>query len=342
MEAGQRDELEPVAQRRELALEGRDLRVAQVLAPVERRRAVVGEQLAGVAARGSRRRTAPPRPGPGSRSRTRAGRRTGRRRDRGRSRRRCRRAHGRSPRPCARRCRTRASASSMSLVRSFAESASVRATTSVGTSATSAASRAATSVRTCWLVGTSTLPPRWPHFFSDESWSSKCTAAAPASMNDFMISNALSGAAEAGLGVGDDRRQPVDRVVALGVGDLVGAQEGAVDPLHERGRAVRRVEALVGIRVAREVRVGGDLPAGEVDRLQPRLHHLHRLAAGHGAERGHPLAPPRAAAAAAPPRAARACARRGRSRAAARRRPRSRGARWCRSVLMRSSFGSSE
>ena len=69
----------------------------------------------------------------------------------------------------------------------------MRATTSVGTSATSAASRAATSVRTCWLVGTSTLPPRWPHFFSDESWSSKCTAAAPASMNDFMISNALSG-----------------------------------------------------------------------------------------------------------------------------------------------------
>ena len=27
----------------------------------------------------------------------------------------------------------------------------------------------------CW-VGTSTLPPRWPHFFSEDSWSSKCTA----------------------------------------------------------------------------------------------------------------------------------------------------------------------
>ena len=31
-------------------------------------------------------------------------------------------------------------------------------------------------------IGTSTLPPRWPHFFSDASWSSKCTPAAPASI----------------------------------------------------------------------------------------------------------------------------------------------------------------
>jgi hypothetical protein len=52
----------------------------------------------------------------------------------------------------------------------------------VGTPATSAASRAAASVRTNWLVGTSTLPPRWPHFFSAASWSSKCTPAAPASI----------------------------------------------------------------------------------------------------------------------------------------------------------------
>ena len=95
--------------------------------------------------------------------------------------------------------------------------------------------------------------------------------------------------AEAGLGVGHDRREPVDRVVALGVRDLVGAHERVVDPLHERGPAVGRVEALVGIRVAGEVRVGGDLPAREVDRLEPGLDHLHRLAACHRAERGHPL-----------------------------------------------------
>jgi isocitrate lyase len=61
---------------------------------------------------------------------------------------------------------------STSLVMSFALSASVRATSTVGTPITSEARRAATSVRMNWLVGTSTLPPRWPHFFSDASWSS--------------------------------------------------------------------------------------------------------------------------------------------------------------------------
>lgn len=32
-------------------------------------------------------------------------------------------------------------------------------------------------LRTACCVGTSTLPPRCPHFFSEDSWSSKCTAA---------------------------------------------------------------------------------------------------------------------------------------------------------------------
>ncbi len=44
-----------------------------------------------------------------------------------------------------------------------------------------------------WPVGTRTFPPRWPHFFSLLSWSSKCTAAAPASIMDFMSSKALRG-----------------------------------------------------------------------------------------------------------------------------------------------------
>jgi hypothetical protein len=34
----------------------------------------------------------------------------------------------------------------------------------------------ATRLRTACCVGTSTLPPRCPHFFSEDSWSSKCTA----------------------------------------------------------------------------------------------------------------------------------------------------------------------
>jgi hypothetical protein len=80
------------------------------------------------------------------------------------------------------------SRSSTSLVSSLALSASVRATSSVGTSITSAARRAATSVRMNCDVGTSTLPPMWPHFFSDASWSSKCTPAAPASIMAFISS----------------------------------------------------------------------------------------------------------------------------------------------------------
>src|SRR5207245_9842029 len=49
VEAGERDELEAVAEPAERRLEGGDLVVAQMPAPVERRRAVVGEQLAGEA-----------------------------------------------------------------------------------------------------------------------------------------------------------------------------------------------------------------------------------------------------------------------------------------------------
>ncbi len=49
MEAGQGDELELVAHGRQVALEGGDLLVVEQLLPVERRRAVVGQQLARVA-----------------------------------------------------------------------------------------------------------------------------------------------------------------------------------------------------------------------------------------------------------------------------------------------------
>ena len=93
-------------------------------------------------------------------------------------------------------------------------------------------------------------------------------------------------AAEAGLGVGDDGCEPVRAVLPLGRVDLVGAEQRTVDALHERGRAVSRVEALIRIRLSREVGVRSDLPAGEVDGLQAGLDHLHGLRAGHRAERG--------------------------------------------------------
>jgi hypothetical protein len=38
-----------------------------------------------------------------------------------------------------------------------------------------------------------TLPPRWPHFFSEDSWSSKCTPAAPDLIIAFISSKQLSG-----------------------------------------------------------------------------------------------------------------------------------------------------
>ena len=58
---------------------------------------------------------------------------------------------------------------------------------------------------------------------------------------------------------------------------LVAVVDGA---LHKRRRAVRRVKALIGVGVSREVRVGGDLPAAQVDRLQPGADLLDGLVAG--------------------------------------------------------------
>ena len=84
------------------------------------------------------------------------------------------------------------SLSSTSEVTRSAASASVRASRIVGTPMQSAASRAAISFSTASRVGTSTLPPMWPHFLTDASWSSKWTPAAPASIIAFMSSNAFS------------------------------------------------------------------------------------------------------------------------------------------------------
>ena len=63
--------------------------------------------------------------------------------------------------------------------------------TTVGTAATSAASRAATSLLIASSVDTSTLPPMCPHFLAEDSWSSKCTAAAPAAISALVSSKAL-------------------------------------------------------------------------------------------------------------------------------------------------------
>ncbi len=92
-------------------------------------------------------------------------------------------------------------------------------------------------------------------------------------------------ATEAGLHVGDDRDQPVDVVLAVGVVDLIRAQQRAVDPAHDLRDGVDGIEALVGVHLAREVRVGGDLPAAQVDRFEPGPDLLDGLVAGRGAQR---------------------------------------------------------
>ena len=91
-------------------------------------------------------------------------------------------------------------------------------------------------------------------------------------------------AAESGLGVGNNRCKPVDAVLALGMVNLVRANERVVDAAYDRGNAVGGVKGLIGIHLAREVRVGRNLPAGKVDRLQPGLDLLHGLIAGQRAK----------------------------------------------------------
>ncbi len=74
----------------------------------------------------------------------------------------------------------------------------------------------------------------------------------------------VEGAAETRLGIGDDRCQPVRRafVARLGPGDLVGPQQGIVNPADDLGHRVNRIQALVRVGLAGQVRVGGNLPAG--------------------------------------------------------------------------------
>ena len=57
-------------------------------------------------------------------------------------------------------------------------------------------------------------------------------------------------AAEAGLRVGDDRREPVDVALAFHGLDLIGARQRVVDALDHRRHRGNRVERLVGIHRA--------------------------------------------------------------------------------------------
>ncbi len=82
-----------------------------------------------------------------------------------------------------------------------------------------------------------------------------------------------------GLGVGDQRGVPVGHLLGdpRALRDLVGPLQGVVDPPHKIGHAIDRVQALIGIGLARGVHVSGHLPAADVDGLEPGLDHLHGL-----------------------------------------------------------------
>src|SRR5580658_9415491 len=174
VEAGERDELEAIAHGGELALELRDGRIVELSLPVEGRRAVVGEQLAGellVDALGELARLRQVRFGGLAPHQVRVGRVGAPARDR--------LAHAR---PDVEKALGGTAAGGVderpvALIDVRGEQGCtlrvVRATSTVGTLHTSAARRAAISLLMASCVGTSTLPPMWPHFLAEESWSSK-------------------------------------------------------------------------------------------------------------------------------------------------------------------------
>src|SRR5437016_5356173 len=66
--------------------------------------------------------------------------------------------------------------------------------------------------------------------------------------------------------------------------NLIGTLQRVINPAAKIRNAVGRVETLVGIHLPGVVGIGRNLPSTDVDGLQPRLHLLHRLVAGHGAQ----------------------------------------------------------
>ena len=127
-------------------------------------------------------------------------------------------------------------------------------------------------------------------------------------------------AAEAGFGVGHDRREVVDvafvaRILAFRPLDLVGARERVVDALDDERHRVGRIQRLVRVHFAGDVRVARHLPARQIDRLQAGLDLLHGLVAGQRAERVDERLVVHSFPTAFPRRAWRACARPAPSRA---------------------------
>jgi hypothetical protein len=69
--------------------------------------------------------------------------------------------------------------------------------------------------------------------------------------------------------------------------DLIGASQSVVDAPYDIGHGIYRIERLVRIHLPGGIGIGGDLPPGQIDRLQTGLDLLHGLITGEGAERRH-------------------------------------------------------
>ena len=197
---------------------------------------------------------------------------------------------GRSLRPCARRCRKGLSLSSTSLVTRSAASASVRASSDG---------------RHAHHVGGQARGDQLGDGFARRHQHLAAHVAALLDRGELVFEVHAGGAgfdhglhqlegvqhaAEAGFGIGHDRREVVD--VALVAGLLPSLhwiwsarREGVVDLLDDLRHRVHRVQRLVGVHLAVAVGVAGDLPARQVDRLQAGLDLLHGLVAGQRAER---------------------------------------------------------
>ena len=165
------------------------------------------------------------------------------------------------------------SRSSMSLVRSFALSASVRATRTVGTSQTSAARRAATSVRMNCARRDQHLAAHVAALLLARELVLEVHAGGARLDHRLHQLEGVERAAEAGLGVGDDRREPVACRSCPSACSIWSARWSALlIRCTTVGTLFDGVEALVRVHLAGGVRVGRDLPAREVDRLQAGAH----------------------------------------------------------------------
>ncbi len=69
--------------------------------------------------------------------------------------------------------------------------------------------------------------------------------------------------------------------------DLIRARQRLIDAPYQVRHAVRGIQTLVRIHLPGIVGVRRHLPAAHINGLQPSLHLLDRLVAGHRAERRH-------------------------------------------------------